>query len=415
MKRILAVLISIIITLSVAATAVPAFAASADDGIMVIREAKLAAEIEGNKIPSAAFSDQGADGKNENVRLTKSRVGISTSQMFRVTRTTADTDADNSLRRLCSIYTERATSIKAEAYMYYLELPEDLDSPVIEIAWNLYDGKTEESKNGHIYNGTAYILAEGSKFWTPISISNRYSELPEGFKGYILLKPSECSEIGTAFNENWQIGTTHIYLHDLRNQTVVVSRPFIVEKLGNMGFAARVNGGEDILDLFSGEKLTAEQAVYKLKINDVLYSMPAETSTFNLSAPDLTYLPTKLDLSWDAYNGAASYSVRLFRMENSTNGKSYVYEQEATATETAATFRELTENARYLLQVYALDANGKEIAISESLSVYASRGVNFDKADEPEFPLTLVIIIAAAVLVIVAIVVVIVIVSKKKK
>ena len=415
MKKILAVLLVVFILSAVFATmAAPTYAAT-DDGIMRIREAKLAAEIEGTKIPPTAFSDQGADGKNENVRLTKSRAGIPSGQMFRVTRTTASPDADNALRRLCTIYTDRASSVNAEAYMYYIELPEDLSDPVIEIAWNVYDGKTEESKNGHIYNGTAYILAEGSKTWMPVSISNRCSNLPEGFKGFILLKPEECVDIGTSFNENWQLATTHIYLHDLRNQTAIVSRPFIVEKIGDMGFACRVGDGEDILDLFTGEKLTAEQAVYKLKTGDVLYSLPEETVSLNVEAPDLSYLPTKLDVKWQAYDGAASYTARLFRLENTVDGKTYVLEQEFEATEASATFKTLVENARYSVLVYAINADGKEIAISESLSVYAGRGANFDKVDEPATPIVPIIIITAAVLLVIVAVVVVIIVLKKKK
>lgn len=417
MKRILTVLLSVmIVSLTVVSATVSAFADAGNSEFMIIREAELNAEIDKNKIPVQAFSDQSEDGKNENTRLTKSAVGITSSQMFRVTRTTADTKADNSLRRMATIYTNRKSATNAEGYMYYIELPEELEDPIVEISWNLYDGDSSEQKNGHIYNGTVYALAEGSKLWTPTSIEDRYFELPTGFKGYLLFKPGECSEIGTFFNKNWQLETTHVYVHELKNQTVLISRPFMVERIGNMSFAAHV--GEDtttIKDLFSGKELTAEEAVYTMKVGDTLYGLPAQYNDFEASAPDLTYLPTKVEVKWDAYNGAVSYSAKLFLMKTSTNGKSYIYEKEVVTDKTSATFEALTENSRYYASVYALDANGKEVAISDSVDIYALRGVNFDKADKAEFPTTLVIIIAAAVVVIAVVIVLIVVLSKKKK
>lgn len=417
MKRVISVVLALVTAAFMMASAFGVSAADAHDFIK-IREAKLAAEIEKNKIPTAAFSDQGEDGKNSNTRLTKSPVGITESQMFRVTRTTGDTDADNSQRRMATIYTDRKTSVNAEAYMYYLELPEDLDEPIIEISWNLYDGKSETQQNGHIYNGTAYYLAEGSKTWVPTTISNRFFELEPGFKGYVLLKPTECADIGTKFDKNWQLQTTHVYIHDLNNQTVLVSRPFIVEHIGDMGFAGYV--GDDtanIKDLFSGDTLSAEEAVYEMKIGEKLYSLPVATADFTPEVPDLTYLPTKVTVEWEAQSGAASYSARLFIMNSTEVGKSYTYEKEAVVTEPKATFEALTENARYYVVVYALDKDGKEIAVSDSVNIYAMRGINFDKADKADAPsTTLIIIIAAvAVVVIAAAVVIVILLTKKKK
>ena len=107
MKKALTLLLSlIVITATVLSVSVGASAAENEE-FMIIREAELGGEIVKNKIPTTAFSDQSADGKNENTRLTKSAIGISDSQMFRVTRTTADTKADNSLRRMATIYTNR--------------------------------------------------------------------------------------------------------------------------------------------------------------------------------------------------------------------------------------------------------------------------------------------------------------------
>lgn len=415
MKRVSTVLLALIITmLTVLSVSVQTFASETEE-FMIIREAELGGEIVKNKIPTTAFSDQGPDGKNENTRLTKSAIGISDSQMFRVTRTTADTKADNSLRRMATIYTDRKSATNAEGYMYYIELPDELDDPIVEISWNLYDGESEEQKNGHIYNGTVYALAEGSKTWTPTSISDRYFELPTGFKGFLLFKPTECSEIGTSFDKDWQLLTTHVYVHELKNQTVLISRPFMVERIGNMSFAGHVGGDTTtIKDLFSGETLTAEEAVYKMNVGDVLYGLPQKTAELGAEAPDLTYLPTKVDVNWNAIDGAASYSARLFLMKTGTGGKTYTYEKEIVTDKTTARFESLTENARYYVVVYALDANGKEIGNSDYVDVYALRGINWDKPDKAEFPTTLVIIIAAAVLVVIMVIVLIIVLSKKK-
>lgn len=416
MKKALTLLLSlIVITATVLSVSVVASAAENEE-FMIVREAELGGEIVKNKIPTTAFSDQSADGKNENTRLTKSAIGISDSQMFRVTRTTADTKADNSLRRMATIYTNRKSATNAEGYMYYIELPEELDDPIVEISWNLYDGDSDDQKNGHIYNGTVYALAEGSKTWTPTPISDRFFELPTGFKGFLLFKPAECSEIGTSFDKNWQLLTTHVYVHGLKNQTVLISRPFMVERIGNMSFAAHI--GDDtttIKDLFSGDTLTAEEAVYKMKVGDVLYGLPYKTADLGAEAPDLTYLPTKVDINWKAIDGAVSYSARLFLMKTGAGGKTYTYEKEVVTDKTTARFEALTENARYYVVVYALDVNGKEIGNSDYVDIYALRGINFDKPDKAEFPTTLVIIIAAAVLIVAIVIVVIIVVSKKKK
>ena len=202
----------------------------------------------------------------------------------------------------------------------------------------------------------------------------------------------------------------------MRNQTVLISRPFMVEKIGNMSFAAHISGDNTaIKDLFTGEELTAEQAVYKMKTGDVLYSLPAATADIIADAPDRSYLPTKVDINWNAYEGAASYSARLFLMKNTSNGKTYAYEKEVATDKTTARFEALIENSRYYVVVYALDASGKEIGNSDYVDVYALRGINFDKPDKVEFPTTLVIIIAASVVVIIVVVVLIVVLTKKKK
>ncbi len=415
MKKLTAVLITLIICLSsVLSVSFISYAEEAE-GFMTVRQATLNAEIKGNNIPKDAFWDQGADGKNENVRLTKSRVGISTAQMFRVTRTTAAQNSDNAQIRLATIYTDRKTSVNAEAYMYYMEIPEEISDPNVQYSWNIYDGDSTKQESGHIYNGTCYYLLEGSKSWVPTKISDLWFSLPTGFKGYVMFKPAEFNTVGSQFNKSWQLETTHIYMPNLNNQTVMVSAPFIVENPEQLSFAAYI--GEDkskLCDLFSGDTVDPADAVYKMTVGETVYTLPSGSAELDVKADDLTYLPAKVDIQWNAYDGAAAYSARLFKM-NAGASKSYVFEKEETITDNKVTFKDLTENQRYTVIIYALDSNGKEMAISESFSIYAARGINFDKADAPAVSTTLIIIIAAAVLVIIAVVVIIIAVSKKKK
>lgn len=429
MKKIVKVIICaftvLLLLTSVSLTAFASQTASAVvDSFMQVKQAELKVKIEGSSIPKEAFSDQGADGKNSNTRLAKSKVGITDAKMFEVTRTTAGPAADNSERRLATIYTDRKSATNAEAYMYYIELPETLKNPSVEVAWNFFQGNSDEQRNGHIYTGTMYVLEVGGKSWAPVAIDKRLSTLPTGFKGYIMFNPKECMvydnvEVGKLFDKTWQLGTTHIYVHDLNNETVTVSAPFMVSDFKKMSSAVYVDGDKSaVKDIFTGKTLTNAEAI-KPQVGDVLYALPKSNGNVGIAQPDASYLPTKTEITWNtALNVSKDYAC-LFEVRNGFYGEEFALVKEVETTESKATFEALTVDAEYIVVVYSCDDNGDIIGISESFSLVAKQGENWNKTDGNKdsagVNITLIIIIVAAVVVVAVVVLLIVLLSKKKK
>lgn len=428
MKKIINIIIcALTVLMLISSVSLSAFASTPESApissFMKVKQADLKVKIEGSTIPKESFSDQGADGKNTNTRLAKSKVGITGERMFEVTRTTADPTADNSKRRLATIYTDRKSATGAEAYMYYIELPETLKNPTVELAWNFFQGNSDEQKNGHIYTGTMYVLEVGSKSWAPVAIDKRLSTLPTGFKGYIMYNPKECMvydnvEVGKLFDRTWQLGTTHIYVHNLNNETVTVSAPFMVSDFRKMSSAVYLNDDKSaVKDIFTGKTLTNAEAV-KPQVGDVLHTLPQNNGNCGISQPDASYLPTKTEITWNPTVNASKYFACLFEVRDGFYGEEFALIKEVEAAEAKATFEALTVDSEYIVVVYSCNDNSDVIGISESFSFVAKQGENWNKEANDASAgssLTLIIIIAAAVLVVAVVVVLVIVLSKKKK
>lgn len=426
-KTIKIIICALTIAVLIASVSLSAFASSPEstviDSFMQVKQAELKVKIEGSSIPKEAFSDQGSDGKNSNTRLAKSKVGITDDRMFEVTRTTADPTADNSKRRLATIYTDRQSATGADAYMYYIELPDTLQNPIVELAWNFFQGNSDEQRNGHIYTGTMYVLESGSKSWAPVAIDKRLSTLPTGFKGYIMYNPKECMvydnvEVGKLFDKTWQLGTTHIYVHNLNNETVTVSAPFMVSDFQKMSSAVYLNGDKSaVKDIFTGETLTNIQAV-KPVVGDVLHTLPQNNGNFGIAQPDASYLPTKTEITWNQELYDNKYFACLFEVRDGFYGEEFALVKEVETNKPSATFEALTVDSDYIVVVYTCNENGDVIGISESFSFVAKQGENWNNESNDASDgsnLTLIIIIVAAVLVVAVILVLVILLSKKKK
>lgn len=412
MKKLIAILCAVMLLSSLFCTA--AFAEETVDygnaSFSRIRQATLDATVEkGKNIPAAAFWDQSEDKQNGNTRLTNSTVGISDHPMFRVTRSTGAKTDDNSVIRVASLYTDRESSINAEALMYYLEIPEEITTPTVQFSWNMYDS-SGEYKNGHIYNGSCAYLEEGSKRWVKSKIEGYWFSLPAGFSGYVRF---ETADIDNAYADDWQLITTHIYMPNLNNNTILMSAPFIVEDLGDIGHAAYINDETAaVRDLFSGETLSREQATVTLSVGETLDEMPEATTDLALKLVDEAELSKlKAEFEWDAYEGAAGYSLRLFKKTNSADGIVYEYVSEVKADSAKAAVEDLEDNARYAVSVSALSEDGTELAVYEYVNIHAVAGSAAQGGLSP----TLIIVIAVAAVAVIAVVVVIILVSKKKK
>lgn len=427
MKKIFTIFISLFILIfTISTNIIPAFADAAVDygnnSFSRIRQATLADEVNFGQedISADAFWDQGPDKKNEYTRLVKSTIGISDEPMFKVRRTTAQQTASNAEIRVATLYTQRKTSINAEALMYYMEIPDDIINPTVQFSWNMYSPNSIEQKSGHIYQGTCYYLLRGTTSWVQTQIKDLWFNLPTGFQGYIMF---ETKDLDAGYADDWQLETTHIYIPNLMDQAIVIAAPFIVEDLGILNHAAYINAEtKAVRDIFTGKELSKEEAVIPMKTGDILYEIPKSTAKLGVSAPDQSYLPEKLDITWNAFNGASKYSVRLFKMTNTESGKVFIYEKEQVTDQLKVTFEDLQANNRYYVIVYVLDSNGDEIAVSENLNIFAVKGVNFNNTDTPNEPdkengldTTVIIIIAVSVAAVIAVVIVVVVLLNKKK
>lgn len=163
-----------------------------------------------------------------------------------------------------------------------------------------------------------------------------------------------------------------------------------------------------------------------LKIGDVLSECPYLTTSKAARITEDGQLPQgAFTLEWEAYEGAAGYSVRVFFNISST-GKdrelNFIYVNELATDTTSVRVEGLEINRRYTVIVYALDADGNELAVYDRVPVSTLPHTEEEPADEAfdgrisGGTLKLVLIITAAVTVAgLAVMAVIIAVSLRKK
>lgn len=171
----------------------------------------------------------------------------------------------------------------------------------------------------------------------------------------------------------------------------------------------------------------------RMKRGDLLLELPEATTDKKVTIGDLSRVEYgEFTLSWEPFEGAASYSVRvLFNINYMTKDKglNFIYEEEVKTDKTEAKVENLEYQRRYTILVYALDSEGKEIAVYDREHIFTypiSRWDELkDETPEPEIDnegtngLTTekIIIIIAAVfgLLVIAVIIFAVIMLKKPK
>lgn len=171
----------------------------------------------------------------------------------------------------------------------------------------------------------------------------------------------------------------------------------------------------------SAEELT------RMKRGDLLTELPVATNDGEIRFTDLSRVETgEFSLEWDAVEGAASYSVRLLFNINYMEDDSalnFLYDEEVKTDKTSATVTGLQYQRRYTVLVYALDAEGKDMAVLDSMPVFTYPVTLWEEGtEEPEFDdvkggvsqtAILIIIASATAVVLIAAVIIVIVVLKK--
>lgn len=126
-----------------------------------------------------------------------------------------------------------------------------------------------------------------------------------------------------------------------------------------------------------GHAWNSDSAFHTIYFDQTLtFGEPADTTVrpdeptegFTGSASDLAY--NKATISWDAFSGAESYAVMLYRVnpEGSEEPYEFVKMTEGYVGEESLSLGSLSEKTKYVVQVLALDEDGATIGASELIS-----------------------------------------------
>lgn len=402
-----------------------------------IRQYVLAKNVaKGYIIPQEAFTDGHADKNNDYTKLVDTTLGISKMPLFSITKSTGDPTQKNiALGTWHPDYRNEANK-GAGAIMQYLKLPKDLESPMVQLTFNFYNEKLV-GRNVAPYNDVVYYMQKGTTEWVSTKVTAYWFELPKGFEGYIMMETAKFSHQGGGdgadYSPNWVLYNYNVNIPNLKNQTVVASAPFLLDKKGDIDYAAYLNDEKNaVRNIFTGKVLKKEDVIKPLKIGDTLVKLPDYTTDFSAAIADKAALSSGTAVvEWDSIDNATKYVVRVFKKVNTDDGIAYNFVAEAETTDTKATINDLELNTQYAIVVYAYDAKNNEIAVFDYInastaagatnapvkpSTPTTPGVADDDDDSAGFPWILVAAIAAGVIVLAAVaVVVIVIVAKKRK
>lgn len=349
----------------------------------------------------------------------------------------------------------------ATGVMVYVKAPADTET-AIRFSWNFTNVKDQRTTGAFNYSGNAYIMGKDDTEWTYVNIEKYYVSLPAGFEGYVryelkkihtVYSFDEDGKIRWVINENGERKIAsdgdHYYLDKdwglfnvyctmsgvTKGKTAYVSTPIMVDEIDETSTTPRAtfhNGEKFARDIFSGAVLKRIDLDKPIAVGDTIKKMPDPTTDLKAKVSDKQRLGEgKAVISWEAFEGADRYVVRVFKNLSGATGLVYncvaIYEvDEGTSVEITG----LAANTRYSVVVYALDADGNEIATYDYVTVStvgAKAPDNDDKADNTDtdtdeesdgIPLWVWIVIGAAggaLLLAAVVVVVIVLVVKKRK
>ncbi len=167
---------------------------------------------------------------------------------------------------------------------------------------------------------------------------------------------------------------------------IYVHPTMLITHLGDSKNGAYINGNKRAaLNIFTGEVLQKDDLVTPLKIGDILKNLPAPTTDKMIndwSEDDVT--TSTAYLSWEAYEGADSYRVDIFKKITGAEGLEFLYADTRIAESNSITLTGLTANTRYAVMVTALDSEGEELAIYD----YCNLQTPLEDSDDVTDPTT---------------------------
>ena len=179
-----------------------------------------------------------------------------------------------------------------------------------------------------------------------------------------------------------------------------------------------------LISVFVGS-VYAEEQQRKLKIGDLITKLP--TATFNelvTVTDDKNIENGEFSVAWKEYESAAAYSVKALFNINYMDKKAalnFLYEAEFMSETNSVTISGLQKERRYTVVVYALDSEGNEIAVYDSLPIFTypkSEIENLEEETEDGISNNMILIIAASVmgaLILIAVMVLILVLKKTKR
>lgn len=310
------------------------------------------------------FTTSGFDDWNElnSSEKVDSLVGIGAYSSIKVQKQTGAVDSD----LLCSFYPDTSESDGGTSVIGYIKMPANSEATIMKLLFNFTDLKGR-SISAFVYSGVCYLMARGEKEWTQAPVNSYYFDLPAGFDGYVRFDYDKLYSQGLdgGVPSTYKLNTMHIYIPDTTGDPIYVHPPMLITHQGNSKNGAYINGNKRAaLNIFTGAVLQKSDLVTVIKIGDIIKNMPAPTTDkviHDWNEEDVTTTTAKL--SWEAFDGAASYRVDIFKKITGAEGLEFLYGDVKVTTEPGITLTGLSPNTRYAIMVTALDGNGQELAI----------------------------------------------------
>ncbi len=232
-------------------------------------------------------------------------------------------------------------------------------------------------------NTQYYTLKKGETDWQVATVQNHaFLDTESGFEGWIRVPFTSFSveeaNKGPEGNYKW-IYKWSVFAKEFGGSlgAMTVGAPLIVTNSAYTGDAVTIDDRGIIQNLFTGEEMTREEVFPPLQPGDELLSLPEATTDKEILYPeDEDITTTTAKISWEAFEGAASYRLELFRSAIKDDTTVYVFQKGYDAAQTQQTVDGLEAGMRYIVQVRAYDADGRELAIYDSMAFSAAEDYN---------------------------------------
>ena len=129
--------------------------------------------------------------------------------------------------------------------------------------------------------------------------------------------------------------------------------------------------------------ITAGAESSRIYEGEILQQIPSATTDKKAVVTDASKIyEGEFKMTWEEYEGASGYAVRVFFNINYMNKKkllNFIYDQEIKTDKNEVTVSGLQYGRRYTVVVYALDDKGKDIAIYDRIRVFTYPNYEFEE------------------------------------